>query len=89
MNTQNRDNTIDITKGIGILLVIVGHTGGLPADTYIHHFIYSFHMPLFFILGGFLFKPSNIGYGVLCKQDGSVPGNIMSRLYGEITLLSV
>lgn len=61
MNTQNRDNAIDIAKGIGILLVIVGHTGGLPADTYIHHFIYSFHMPLFFILGGFLFKPSNIG----------------------------
>ena len=60
MNTQNRDNAIDIAKGIGILLVIVGHTGGLPADTYIHHFIYSFHMPLFFILGGFLFKPSNI-----------------------------
>lgn len=60
MKTQFRDNAIDIAKGIGILLVIVGHTGGLPADTYIHHFIYSFHMPLFFILGGFLFKSSNI-----------------------------
>ena len=60
MNTQNRDNAIDIAKGIGILLVIVGHTGGLPAHSTVHHFIYSFHMPLFFILGGFLFKPSNI-----------------------------
>ena len=58
MNTQNRDNAIDIAKGIGILLVIVGHTGGLPADTAVHHFIYSFHMPLFFILGGYFFKPS-------------------------------
>ncbi len=61
MKTQFRDNAIDIAKGIGILLVIVGHTGGLPAHSTVHHFIYSFHMPLFFILGGFLFKPSSIG----------------------------
>jgi len=60
MKTQIRDNAIDIAKGIGILLVIIGHTGGLPAHSTVHHFIYSFHMPLFFILGGFLFKPSNI-----------------------------
>lgn len=61
MKTQFRDNAIDIAKGIGILLVIIGHTGGLPAHSTVHHFIYSFHMPLFFILGGFLFKPSSIG----------------------------
>lgn len=61
MGTQFRDNAIDIAKGIGILLVIIEHTGGLPAHSTVHHFIYSFHMPLFFILGGFLFKPSSIG----------------------------
>ena len=54
-----RNQAIDIAKGIGILLVIIGHTGGLPADTAVHHFIYSFHMPLFFILGGYFFKPSS------------------------------
>ena len=45
-----RDNTIDIAKGIAIILVVVGHCtliSGLP-----HRFIYSFHMPLFFIIGG-------------------------------------
>lgn len=43
-------NTFDLMKGIGILCVIAGH--------YVENtrpFVYSFHMPLFFILGGFFF----------------------------------
>lgn len=41
----------DIAKGIGIILVIIGHTvGGL-----VHKFIFSFHMPLFFLIGGYFF----------------------------------
>ena len=59
MNTQNRDNAIDIAKGIGILLVIVGHTGGLPAHSTVHHFIYSFHMPLFMFASGFIYMATH------------------------------
>jgi len=40
---------IDIAKGLGIILVVVGHTKCSNID-----FIYSFHMPLFFIIAGFL-----------------------------------
>ncbi|MCI1901406.1 MAG: acyltransferase family protein [Bifidobacteriaceae bacterium] len=43
---------VDAFKGLGILLVIVGHTSRIPAVT---QFIYSFHMPLFFWLSGYLF----------------------------------
>lgn len=45
---------IDIAKGIGILLVILGHSvkfGGA-----IHNLIFSFHMPLFFVLSGITYK---------------------------------
>lgn len=47
-----RLNWIDSLKGIGIILVVLGHHS-LPAalDTY----IFSFHMPLFFFISGFLF----------------------------------
>lgn len=47
-----RLNWIDALKGIGIMLVVLGHHS-LPAalDTY----IFSFHMPLFFFISGFLF----------------------------------
>lgn len=50
---ENRLNQIDIAKGIGIILVVVGHT-----TTYLgfEKVIYQFHMPLFFILSGFFFK---------------------------------
>lgn len=41
---------IDIAKGIGIILVVIGHCMGWEPG---FKFIYSFHMPLFFFLSGF------------------------------------
>lgn len=52
---ETRNQTLDIAKGIGILLVFLGHSvwaGGLAFGT-----IFSFHMPLFFFISGMLFKP--------------------------------
>ena len=54
---ENRDLTYDIMKGIGILLMLVGHWPGLPH--WAHQFIYSFHMPLFFLVAGCFAKPIN------------------------------
>ena len=45
---------IDTAKGIGILLVILGHTYNI--STALHTFIYSFHMPLFFIISGMTYN---------------------------------
>lgn len=53
MSKALRDNTFDIMKGIGILMVLLGHTWGLPSMT---HVISSFHMPLFFIIAGYFSK---------------------------------
>lgn len=44
---------IDVACGIGIILVIQGHA--LSADSY-RHFIYAFHLPLFFFLSGIVFN---------------------------------
>jgi fucose 4-O-acetylase-like acetyltransferase len=49
-----REKYIDVVRGIAILLVITGHLG-MPSS--IQTFIYGFHMPLFFILSGFLYHP--------------------------------
>lgn len=55
---ENRVKWIDIAKGISIVFVIIGHT--IPHGEF-RNFIFSFHMPLFFILSGFTFRaPSNI-----------------------------
>uniref|UniRef100_UPI001C2F5592 acyltransferase family protein n=1 Tax=Micrococcus sp. GbtcB5 TaxID=2824750 RepID=UPI001C2F5592 len=50
----NRVEWIDTAKGMGIFLVILGHTGSLGGR--ITNYIYSYHMPLFFFLSGYLFS---------------------------------
>lgn len=50
---MQRDNTIDILKAIGIILVVIGHSGFCGWG---YNFIYSFHMPLFFIASGYFFN---------------------------------
>ncbi len=49
---KTRIATFDILKGIGILLVIIGHTFMKEIGL----FIQAFHMPLFFIVAGYFFK---------------------------------
>ena len=44
---------IDIARGIGILLVVMGHNDFAAISPFMHKFIYSFHMPLFFFLSGY------------------------------------
>ena len=57
-STKYRNPHFDTMKGIGILLVIIGHQDGVPVP--FKHFIYAFHMPLFFILAGCFYKPKDI-----------------------------
>ena len=47
-----RIEALDIAKGIGIILVIIGHM----SSSYLRDWIYSFHMPLFFIISGICFN---------------------------------
>jgi acyltransferase len=66
-----RIKSIDVAKGILILLVIFGHAllGG-PA-TLLHYIIYSFHMPLFIALCGYLVNWGNLqklSFGRLGKK---------------------
>lgn len=51
---RDRINWIDMAKGYGILGVIIGHIS-TPGVTV---WIYTFHIPLFFFISGYLFKKS-------------------------------
>jgi acyltransferase len=67
MGTTSRIQWIDTCKGIGIFLVVIGHT--MIQNNY-RGVIYSFHMPLFFFISGYLFsikKYSNIGEVLFSK----------------------
>ena len=50
-----RNDVLDIMKGIGIILVVLNHSFGLTETIGIaSSIIYTFHMPLFFVIAGFL-----------------------------------
>ena len=53
MPTINKNNYIAIAKAIGIILMVVGHSG---CPSIISRFLYTFHMPLFFFCSGYLYK---------------------------------
>lgn len=58
MSSRKRIEYVDVAKGIAILSVVVGHTfSAYDPGSLLNKFIYSFHMPLFFILSGFFYKP--------------------------------
>lgn len=54
MEGHKRLAYVDIAKGIGILMVLLGHL--LENGSPIKSMIYSFHMPLFFMLSGTVMK---------------------------------
>jgi fucose 4-O-acetylase-like acetyltransferase len=50
---SKRIEYLDIAKGIGILLVVLGHNDFEVISLFAQRLIYSFHMPLFFFLSGY------------------------------------
>ncbi len=54
---NRRIETIDIAKAITIFCVILGHTTGNLDTPLFRRVLYSFHMPLFFLLAGLSVKP--------------------------------
>jgi fucose 4-O-acetylase-like acetyltransferase len=54
-----------IAKGIGILLVVAGHFWPFDSPSYwteVRRIIYTFHMPLFFFLSGWLYHHGKYAY---------------------------
>lgn len=50
---MKRNTVISIAKGLAIILMVMGHA---EAPELITNFIYTFHMPLFFIAAGYFFS---------------------------------
>ena len=67
-DTKKRIELIDISKGIGIILVIMGHTIALRYSQW----LYTFHLPLFFLLSGLVYNANKYNrYTVLLRQKSN------------------
>ncbi len=68
MNDQ-RITWIDMAKGYGILAVFIGH---MVQSSPLGLFVYSFHLPLFFFISGYLFKTDGNLWHFLKKKARSI-----------------
>ncbi|MCM1048312.1 MAG: acyltransferase [Clostridiales bacterium] len=67
MNQKRRNDEVDVLRGLAAILMILGHSfivypvdiSGVPWCKTIQHFIYTFHMELFFVLAGTVYKCEN------------------------------
>lgn len=74
MTERVRNQKVDILRGIAAVLMILGHSfivypvniASVPWCAAIEHFIYTFHMELFFILAGYVYHC--IGYKSYIKK---------------------
>lgn len=76
---RQREAWVDAAKGIAIVFVVLGHVVasyqnvGLLTDaatfSYLHAFAYSFHMPLFFVLSGYV-EAKHSGSGSKLRRMG-------------------
>ena len=60
MKNIERDNTIDVLKGIGILLIIAGHINFEPVGGSIISYLYTFNVAIFFFVAGLLWKKKKV-----------------------------
>lgn len=56
---KRRIEWIDMAKGWGMLLVILGHIGDLGEYAFFKIWFFSFHIPLFFFLSGYVFRDTD------------------------------
>lgn len=84
---KNRDSSLDFLKGISIVLMVLGHAVTNWAEgKWILSFIGLFHMPVFFMAAGYVFKAKRDAFlwtaGIL---HGGIP-RIVSRVGLDATL---
>ena len=73
---MSRDVSFDIAKGFAIICVILGHSEELGVPTSLVKAIFTFHMPLFFIVSGYFTRQDvvlNRAYVMRCARSTLLP----------------
>lgn len=63
---EKRNKNIDLLKGVGIIFMVIGHLHF--QSKYFVKLIYSFHMPLFFVIAGYLYTSRNDIWGYIKRK---------------------
>lgn len=81
-----RDAAVDVAKGFGISFVVAGHCG----VSILGINVYAFHMPLFFFISGYLFRPKPVSRFVAARAKSLVaPLYVYIWLYAAVYWLTL
>ena len=99
--TNKRIDYFDIAKGLAMFCVIAGHMGVIQVNA----FVFSFHMPLFFLISGYFFRNDStkvwrntkrllIAYGwtviaIIILSEGMALAKVLLKGEDAITLVKV
>lgn len=80
---MSRIEWLDFVRGISIICIVIGHSD--DPLSFLHRIVFSFHIPIFFIISGFLFaenKSITLGlWGIVRKRfRASIPSYIATGL---------
>ena len=73
---MSRDVSLDVAKGFAIICVVLGHSEALGVPTDLVRVIFTFHMPLFFIVSGYLTRGDAVldrAYVARCARSTLLP----------------
>ena len=51
--SKKRIESVDLTRGLCIILMIMAHIG---FGSFFDHYVHAFHMPIFFLVSGYFYK---------------------------------
>lgn len=88
---SHRNLTVDIAKGIGILLVVFGHNWIVKHDPgELFRIIFSFHVPLFFFMSGFFLRDSDSLKRFIIRRADTLlkPYAVILVLIGVVKLIN-
>ena len=71
MSASVRRPEFDIARGFTIILVVLGHCSWLGAPPWLIQLIFSFHMPLFFIVSGYFLRTTQKLSVVFIKESAA------------------
>ena len=82
---NKRIDYIDTARGMSLLAVIMGHIIFKQAQTFqfVDAFLYAFHLPLFFIISGYLFKPDHSPKEFIIKK---VKGYVIPYIFCAVVI---
>ena len=66
-SARGRVSWIDAAKGLGIILIVLGHIASVESPSLLYVYIYAFHVPLFFFISGLTLKPERDPFGTMLK----------------------